>query len=611
MTVQAEMIGKYVGDYQITQLLGEGGMGVVYKGVHPTLGQVVAIKMLHPNLVKAESIKQRFLREAQAMARLRHQNILQLFNFIDSADGCFIVMEFVEGKTFETILEEQGLIPCERAIELFLPVLSAMSYAHQNGIIHRDIKPSNIMLLNGTNTVKVMDFGTAKMAGGPQLTAAGMTLGTVVYMSPEQLMGRDLSPQADIYSLGVTLYEMTTGRLPFYHDNEMQLMKMIMKEPPPPPSVAYPAMPKSLERVILRSIEKDMAKRYKTTDEFARDLEAIRQELSRGAAGAPLSASGPIPAAVAAPVPAGVSTPAPMPPLVPPMPSGAQPPVPAAAPPPVEDTQSMARPAAVGAPVAPAAAGAKPGASPLVIVGAAVTGVGVAAGVPLAVAVHTIAGISVLAGLVVIGLVLLLVGIFAGGGAPSAAPVAASARAPQAGASAAARPPAPQEAQPSGSIKSPVTPIPASEKRVCPTCNRVLLPTMAGCPFCAPAPAKAPEESTAESKPAKVPTPPPGSFGVPGQTFIEITEGVNRGQRIELNGQPLTIGRAPDNSVVLKDAAVSSHHARIDFYQGKYFISDLKSSNGTYINNARIEQTQIKHKDQIIMGGSRMIVNLG
>src|SRR5439155_20306376 len=128
--------------------LGKGGMGVVFRGVHPTLQQVVAVKMLHPNLIKAESIKQRFLREAQAMARLRHPNILQLYNFVENAEGCFIIMEFVEGKTFESIVEESGIIPPEKAIDLFVPTLSAMKYAHDQQIIHRDIKPSNLMLLN-------------------------------------------------------------------------------------------------------------------------------------------------------------------------------------------------------------------------------------------------------------------------------------------------------------------------------------------------------------------------------------------------------------------------------------------------------------------------------
>ncbi len=589
MTVQAEMIGKYVGDYQITQLLGEGGMGVVYKAIHPTLGQVVAIKMLHPNLVKAEAIKQRFLREAQAMARLRHPNILQLFNFVENNEGCFIVMEFVEGRTFESLLEEQGLIPPQRAIELFQPVLSAMSYAHAQGIIHRDIKPSNLMLLNGSNIVKVMDFGTAKMAGGPQLTAAGMTLGTVVYMSPEQLMGRDLSPQADIYSLGVTMYEMTTGRLPFYHDNEMQLMKMIMKEPPPPPSAIYPGMPKSLERVILKAIEKDLSRRYKVVDEFARDLEGVLAEIS-GAAAAPAAAgatgstSGSIPKPPLAAHPAPQATVAAAAAVAEPAAAG----LPAAAAP------SAAPAAAPAASILPAAGGA--GTSPLVIAGAAVAVAGLAAGIPLLAFVHIVAGAVTLGVLVAVGVVLLAVGLagVGAGGAAAAAPKSSPAVAAPA---------------PSGDVGE-STLVPGHEKRTCPKCGRVLLPSMVTCPFCAPAP-KA-EEPTAESKPApvadRVQTPP--GFGVAGKAFIEIIDGPNRGQRIELGEHPITIGRAPDNSVCIKDPAVSSHHARIDFYQGKYFYSDLQSSNGSYINNVRVDQTQIKHRDVIVMGGSRMLVNL-
>jgi predicted Ser/Thr protein kinase len=572
MTVQAEMIGKYVGDYQITKLLGEGGMGVVYKGVHPTLGQLVAIKMLHPNLVKAEAIKQRFLREAQAMARLRHPNILQLFNFVENPEGCFIVMEFVEGRTFESLLEEQGLIAPERAIELFLPVLSAMSYAHSQGIIHRDIKPSNIMLLNSGNVVKVMDFGTAKMAGGPQLTAAGMTLGTVVYMSPEQLMGRDLSPQADIYSLGVTLYEMTTGRLPFYHENEMQLMKMIMKEAPPPPSSIYPAMPKALEKVILKAIEKDLGKRYRTTDEFANDLKAVERELAGAIAPAVGAAS------VGA---ASGATPRPGAAVVPPAES-AQPVLP-----PVEDTQAMARREPSAAAVAaPGGTPAKKPSTVLIVAGALTAVAGIGAGVPLLVIGHAVVGAVILGALFAVGATLLVLGLVGGGG----------------GAAAPAR---------EGAVPGEATLTPGPDKRTCPTCNRVLLPSMRSCPFCAPSPVKA-DEATSEAKPAPSPeriVTPPG-FNVAGKAFIEIIDGPNRGQRLDLNEQPITIGRAPDNMVVIKDPAVSSHHARIDYYQGKYFFSDLQSSNGTYINNTRIEQTQIKHRDVIVMGGSRMLVNL-
>ncbi|HVY60789.1 MAG TPA: serine/threonine-protein kinase, partial [Planctomycetota bacterium] len=352
------MIGKTVGDYLIEKQLGEGGMGVVFKGVHPTLGQIVAIKMLHPNLVKADSIKQRFVREAQAMARLRHPNILQLFNFVENAEGCFIIMEFVEGKTFESILEESGVIPPDRALELFVPMLDAMQYAHDAGIIHRDIKPSNMMLLN-SGVAKMMDFGTAKVAGGSQLTAAGMTLGTVVYMSPEQLMGRDLTPAADVYSLGVTLYEMCTGRLPFYHDNEMMLMKMIMKEAPPPPSSIYPAMPKDLEKAILKSMDKTAAKRYQSCKEFKADLEKVKAGL-----GGAKPASNPQVAVPAAP---------PAPPSTPAQPTAPKTPTPPATPVPGETTSAIPAP-----PPAPAAAPA--GTHPLVFVGGGLMGLGVLAG---------------------------------------------------------------------------------------------------------------------------------------------------------------------------------------------------------------------------------------
>ncbi len=569
MPTQTEMIGKFIGDYQITGQLGEGGMGVVYKGVHPSLGQVVAVKMLHPNLIKAESIKQRFLREAQAMARLRHPNILQLYNFIENADGCFIIMEFVEGKTFESLLEESGVIPSERSIDLFVPTLAAMKYAHDAGIIHRDIKPSNIMLLNN-GTVKVMDFGTAKMSGGPALTAAGMTLGTVVYMSPEQLMGRELSPAADIYSLGVTLYELCTGKLPFYHDNEMQLMKMIMKEAPPPPSRYYAGLPKSLEAVILKSIEKDKVKRYQTSDEFSKALEAVKAELARASSG-----SG---AAAATGGAARITTPPPMP--APKMPTPPGKPVA------VEDTQAMSMPGgpAMATPVPPAPAGART--SPLVIVGAVVAGLGVVAGLALLLAVSVVVGVATLASLVVVGVILLVVGLVAkpvDGGPPATMPGEVSTV---------------KGGAPQGAAGQP-TPMPADQQR-CPSCNRVLLPTMASCPFCTPV--KAGAGDTDQQRPSQPPS---------GTAYLDVIDGALKGQRVQSGQEPMTIGRAPDNTVCFKDPSVSSHHARIDFYQGKYFLSDLQSSNGTYVNNARIEQAQLNHQDLIALGSTRVIMNCG
>jgi predicted Ser/Thr protein kinase len=498
------MIGKYVGDYQITAQLGEGGMGMVYKGVHPTLGQVVAIKMLHPNLVNAPGIKDRFVREAQAMARLRHQNILQLYNFIESAEGCFIVMEYVEGVDFEDVLEKQGLLAPDKAIDYFLPVLKAMQFAHQNGIIHRDIKPSNIMLLND-GIVKVMDFGTAKMSSGPQLTAAGMTLGTVVYMSPEQLMGRDLSPQADIYSLGVTLYELVTGRLPFYHENEMTLMKMIMKEQPPPPTQHYPALPQQLEAVILRSMAKERQQRYASCEEFSNELLRVKNAVYGASSGA-------------------------MPPSGP----QAAPSSPAVAPP-VEDTQTMSHPGQ--ATTLQAAAKPDSGLGTLGIVGIVLAGVGALLIPVLGLTAGWPAGGGAGGGLLLVGLILLIIGLTQGRGGSSG-----------------------------GGATSP---------------------------------------STAAAAP-----PPAATTAPAGAKCLEIIDGPNRGMRIDLLDQPITVGRAPGNTITISDPSVSSHHARIDPYNGKFYLSDLQSSNGTYVNNARVEQQELKKGDLIALGASRIVVHV-
>lgn len=277
--VATSMIGKMVGDYQIVSLLGEGGMGVVFKGVHAILGQTVAIKMLQPDLMKNESVKSRFVREAQALARLNHPNMVSLYNFIpDHEDGCFIIMEFTEGRDIEKHMEERGLIPPELCCEWFEQVLAAMGYAHNLNIIHRDIKPSNIMVTTA-GPVKVLDFGTAKVLDAPALTKAGMTLGTVIYMPPEQLLGKTIDNRSDIYSLGVTLYEMCTGRLPFEDQKEMELVKKIARADPTPPTAHYPYLPKRMEQIILKAMAKKPDDRYQSADEFLVDLRDFHQEL--------------------------------------------------------------------------------------------------------------------------------------------------------------------------------------------------------------------------------------------------------------------------------------------------------------------------------------------
>jgi serine/threonine-protein kinase len=276
--------GTLVGDYQIVKKLGEGGMGEVYLAVHRTLGQRVVLKGLHREYLEDPELSRRLSREAEAMARLAHPNIVAIYNFIESREGAFIVMEYVEGVTFDHLIERMGLIPPARAIELSLPVLRALQYAHEHGVIHRDLKPANLML-DFQGHVRVLDFGTAKLVDRPGLTRIGTTLGTATYMAPEQVLCREVGPAADVYAFGVTLYEMCTGRLPFESENTAKLVSMIVKEAPVPPSVYYPPLPKALEDAILRCLAKDPAQRFRSAAELAEALEAVAATLGGRAAG--------------------------------------------------------------------------------------------------------------------------------------------------------------------------------------------------------------------------------------------------------------------------------------------------------------------------------------
>ncbi|MEZ0227718.1 MAG: serine/threonine-protein kinase, partial [Planctomycetota bacterium] len=268
------MIGSSVGDYKIVKQLGEGGMGMVYLGEHHQLRQKVAIKALHPSLFNNDNARDRFVREAEVLARLGHPNIIRLLNFYNLPQGCFIVMEYAEGETLEDKLQKGGLIPPAIAVPCFVQVLHALDYAHRLGVIHRDLKPSNIMLATG-GIAKLLDFGTAKLADAPKLTQQGMTLGTIIYMSKEQLLGKPLDARSDVYSLGVTLYETTTGQLPFYDEEEKKLVLKIAKTEPIPPSQHYPPMQKELERIILKALAKEPDQRFQTAEEMAQTLDAF------------------------------------------------------------------------------------------------------------------------------------------------------------------------------------------------------------------------------------------------------------------------------------------------------------------------------------------------
>jgi len=266
------MIGTEIASYRILEKLGQGGMGVVYKAVDTGLDRMVAMKVLNPDLSKNPELVERFRAEARAQANLNHTNLATLYAFMVHQGTAIMVMEFVEGETFAQIIRRRGPIPEVEAIPLFRQALLGIGYAHRAGILHRDIKPSNLML-NKNGLVKVMDFGIAKVIGARGMTRTGTQLGTLAYMSPEQIQNRNVDIRSDVYELGITLYEMLTGHLPFESDSEFQIMQDHVYTPPPPPSKYYPYINKGVENVILKSIEKNSDARFQTVEQFGAALE--------------------------------------------------------------------------------------------------------------------------------------------------------------------------------------------------------------------------------------------------------------------------------------------------------------------------------------------------
>jgi len=258
--------------YTILKELGEGGMGIVYLAREETLDTPVAIKLLHRQFVSKEQIKERFKNEARIMASLVHTNIVQFRRFLEIPDGLALVMEFVEGRGLDRIIgEEFGPIPWEKALPLFTQILQGLGYAHEKGIIHRDIKPSNIIVTE-SGEVKITDFGIAKLAGRSNLTKTGMQMGTLFYESPEQIRGaKNIDKRSDIYSLGMTLYEMLAGRLPFdsgENSSEFDITQQIVFKENPPPNVFYPHIPEWLVKIVVKATAKDPDQRFQSCEEF-------------------------------------------------------------------------------------------------------------------------------------------------------------------------------------------------------------------------------------------------------------------------------------------------------------------------------------------------------
>lgn len=268
------MIGSVIGTYRVIDRLGTGGMGTVYRGVDVLLDRPVAIKVLKPELVANQQLIERFRTEAVLLAKLNHPNIATLYGFLPLGDGQFaMVMEFLPGTPLDELLRQRGAMPVTAAVGLFSGVLDAIGYAHRQGVIHRDIKPSNVMVLPD-GTPKVMDFGIARAVGSAHQTRVGAIVGTLEYMSPEQIQGRETDARSDIYALGVMLYEMLTGRVPFAADSEYALLQAHIQSPPPPPRVFTPDIPEAVAQIVLHALEKDPDRRFQTAEEFKLALAA-------------------------------------------------------------------------------------------------------------------------------------------------------------------------------------------------------------------------------------------------------------------------------------------------------------------------------------------------
>jgi serine/threonine protein kinase len=353
------MIGREIGNFRILEKLGEGGMGVVYKGIDTGLDREVAIKVLTPELVNNPELVERFRSEAKAQATLNHTNIATLYAFLQIDGQCLIVMEYLEGQTFEELLLKHGKFPPKDAVSLIRQALLGLGFAHRRGIVHRDVKPSNLMLTT-SGIVKVMDFGIAKVATAQSKTRTGIRMGTLPYMSPEQIRSQPVDARSDIYSLGITLYQLLTALLPFRSDSDYELMRQHISEPPPPPTALSADVPKGIEQCVMKALAKDPAMRFQSAEKFGAAL-----EYPNGVPEAML-----LEGAVLKPVPEPVPVPKPAPPPSPPLPGPGPSPSPAPKPGPSPKPQPL-----------PPAPRRKSGATPIMLGGLAivlVTGLAVA-----------------------------------------------------------------------------------------------------------------------------------------------------------------------------------------------------------------------------------------
>ena len=269
------MIGQTISHYKITEKLGEGGMGVVYKAEDTKLRRTVALKFPPIDKLAGEEEKARFVREAQAAAALNHPNICTVYEIGEDAGHTFIAMEFVDGQSVREKARARPL-PLDEALDIAIQAAQGLQAAHENDVVHRDVKSANLML-TATGRVKVMDFGLAQVGDRSQLTKTGSTLGTTAYMSPEQALAQPTDRRTDIWSLGVVLYEMLTGRLPFAGEVEAAVAYAVVNTEPEPPTALRSGLPIEIDHVIDKALAKDREDRYQHVEDLLVDLRALRK----------------------------------------------------------------------------------------------------------------------------------------------------------------------------------------------------------------------------------------------------------------------------------------------------------------------------------------------
>ena len=273
------MVGQNVGKYRVLDRIGRGGMGTVYRAHDETLDRDVAIKVLNPELNDPEVVR-RFRAEAVTVARLNDPGIATIYELLQHDDQWLMVMEFVRGETLERLVDRAGALAPERAADLCTQALTALGHAHRMGVVHRDLKPANLMMTD-SGAIKIMDFGIARVSGTDHLTQAGYMMGTPAYMAPEQVLGQEVDARADLYAMGVVLYRLVTGKLPFKGDTPFAMAQSQVKDPPTPIRLSRDSAPAWVEMVTALALAKSPADRFQSAEEF---IHALR----RGVSGFPI-----------------------------------------------------------------------------------------------------------------------------------------------------------------------------------------------------------------------------------------------------------------------------------------------------------------------------------